>query len=81
MGAIQKLPKDEQATTLMGIFGKESAEAIGPLLSNLDNLKRNFDLVANSSNYAGSMQAEFSARADTTANSIELMKTGLTRHR
>ena len=74
LGAIQKLPKDEQATTLMGIFGKESAEAIGPLLSNLDNLKRNFDLVANSSNYAGSMQAEFSARADTTANSIELMK-------
>ena len=74
LSAIQKLPKDEQATTLMGIFGKESAEAIGPLLSNLDNLKRNFDLVADSSNYAGSMQAEFSARADTTANSIELMK-------
>lgn len=74
LGAIQKLPKDEQATTLMGIFGKESAEAIGPLLSNLDNLKRNFDLVANSANYAGSMEAEFAARADTTANSIELMK-------
>ena len=72
--AIQKLPKDEQATTLMGIFGKESAEAIGPLLSNLDNLKRNFDLVADSSNYAGSMQAEFEARCDTTENSLQLLK-------
>lgn len=74
LGAIQKLPKDEQATTLMGIFGKESAEAIGPLLSNLDNLKRNFDLVADSSNYAGSMQAEFEARCDTTENSLQLLK-------
>lgn len=74
LGAIQKLPKDEQATTLMGIFGKESAEAIGPLLSNLDNLKKNFDLVANSANYAGSMEKEFNARADTTENSIEQMK-------
>lgn len=74
LGAIQKLPKDEQATTLMGIFGKESAEAIGPLLSNLDNLKKNFDLVANSANYAGSMEKEFNARADTTANNIEQMK-------
>lgn len=74
LGAIQKLPKDEQATTLMGIFGKESAEAIGPLLSNLDNLKRNFDLVSNASNYAGSMQAEFEARCDTTENSLQLLK-------
>lgn len=74
LGAIQKLPKDEQATTLMGIFGKESAEAIGPLLANLDNLKSNFELVANSANYAGSMEAEFNARAETTANSIEKMK-------
>ena len=74
LGAIQKLPKDEQATTLMGIFGKESAEAIGPLLSNLDNLKRNFDLVSNASNYAGSMQAEFEARCNTTENSLQLLK-------
>lgn len=74
MKALQALPKEEQASTLSNLFGKESIGAIAPLLSNLDNLQKNFDMVANSSSYAGSMQAEFDARCQTTENSLQLLK-------
>lgn len=71
--AIQGLDEASQASTLQKLFGKESLGAIAPLLSNLDGLKDNFEKVAKAENYAGSMEAEFSARADTTENSIQLM--------
>ena len=74
MKALQALPKEEQASTLSNLFGNESIGAIAPLLSNLDNLQKNFDLVADKSNYAGSMQAEFDARCQTTENSLQLLK-------
>ncbi len=71
--AIQNLDEASQASTLQKLFGKESLGAIAPLLSNLDGLKENFEKVGNAANYAGSMEAEFSARADTTENSVQLM--------
>lgn len=74
MEALQALPKEQQATVLSDLFGKESIGAIAPLLSNLDALKDNFNKVADATQYAGSMQAEYDARAATTENSIQLMK-------
>ncbi len=71
--SIQSLDKAQQATTLKNLFGTESLGAIAPLLSNLDGLEENFNKVGDASNYAGSMQNEFTTRAGTTANSVQLM--------
>ena len=75
--ALKGLDKDKQAFVLSDLFGKESIGAIAPLLSNLDNLKENFNRVADSSQYAGSMEKEFQARCQTTENSLQLSKNAL----
>ncbi|MBQ9090942.1 MAG: phage tail tape measure protein [Anaerotignum sp.] len=72
LGAIKQLPDAEQAAVLTQYFGKESVAAIAPLLSNLGYLEEQFNKVGDSSLYAGSMEAEFQARSDTTANKIQL---------
>ena len=75
--SISQLDKASQASTLQNIFGKESLGAIAPLLSNLDGLRENFDKVADSSKYTGSMEQEFATRSQTTANSLQLMNNRL----
>jgi TP901 family phage tail tape measure protein len=75
---LQKLPKYQQAATLKELFGSESIGAIAPLLSNLDSLKDNLRKVGDASQYAGSMNKEFEARAATTANAFQLMSNKLT---
>lgn len=77
LSALKDLDKVEQATTLAKLFGKESISAIAPLLSNLEGLQENFNKVADKTKYAGSMEAEFSARSKTTENSIQLMNNKL----
>lgn len=72
LGAIKLLPEAEQSAVLTQYFGKESVAAIAPLLSNLGYLEEQFNKVGDSSLYAGSMEAEFQARSDTTANKIQL---------
>ena len=71
---VSKLSKADQATTLQQLFGKESIGAIAPLLTNLDELKKNLNAVGDSSKYAGSMQKEFEARNKTTANTLQLTR-------
>lgn len=70
--AVKALPEAEQAATLTQYFGKESVAAISPLLSNLELLEENFNKVGDASLYSGSMEAEYAARADTTANKIKI---------
>lgn len=77
LSRIKQLPKEAQAATLSDLFGKESIEAIAPLLTQLDNLKDNFNKVGDASQYAGSMEAEYQARAGTTANQLQLAKNNL----
>lgn len=72
--ALQGLDKEKQAAVLKDLFGKESIGAIAPLLSNLDALEENFNKVADASQYAGSMDAEFAARCETTENALKLTK-------
>lgn len=72
--AINSIDKVKQSAVLKDLFGKESIGAIAPLLTNLDNLKSNFDAVADSAKYTGSMNAEFEARSKTTANSLKLLE-------
>lgn len=77
--AVQRLDKEQQASVMAELFGKESISAIAPLLSNLNALKTNFDAVSDASKYAGSMEKEFQTRAETTANAMELMNNSIYR--
>lgn len=77
--AVQRLDKEQQASVMAELFGKESISAIAPLLSNLDALKTNFDAVSDASKYAGSMEKEFQTCAETTANAMELMNNSIYR--
>lgn len=74
LSAINKLPAAEQAAAIKNYFGKESLTTVATLANNLGNLQAQFDKVGDSSQYAGSMQKEYEARAATTENSITLMK-------
>lgn len=75
--ALQALPKDQQASVLADLFGKESIGAIAPLLTNLDALEGNFKKVGDASQYAGSMEAEYQARSRTTVNQLQLAKNAI----
>lgn len=75
---LSKLPKAKQSAAMNMLFGSESAGAIAPLLTNLDLLSQNFEKVADSQRYSGSMQKEYESRAATTANSVQLLKNQFT---
>lgn len=77
LSRIKQLPKEAQAATLSDLFGKESIEAIAPLLTQLDKLKANFNKVSDATQYAGSTEAEYQARVGTTANQLTLAKNNL----
>lgn len=77
--AVSKVSGDKQAAVLTQLFGKESVGAIAPLLTNIDLLSSNFDKVADSTQYAGSMQAEYAARAATTQNNLQLLQNRVVR--
>lgn len=77
MKSLQGLDKYQQSAVLANLFGKESIGAISPLLSNLDALEENFNKVADASQYAGSMEAEYAARSKTVENQIQLAKNAL----
>jgi TP901 family phage tail tape measure protein len=71
--AIGQVDASKQTGVLQELFGRESIAAIAPLLTNLDLLQKNFNLVADSNQYTGSMMKEFEARSKTTANSVQLL--------
>lgn len=79
MEALQKLPKAEQAAALKNYFGQESIKPISALYTNLDELKKHFNQVADASLYAGSVEDEYASRSATTENSIQLAKNALMR--
>lgn len=72
--SISKLDKARQPRALNVLFGRESIGAIAPLLTNLDLLKKNFNMVGDATKYTGSMQKEYESRAATTANKLQLLK-------
>ncbi len=70
----KKIPPEKRTMYLNAMFGETGMEAIGPLLQNLEGLKKNFDLVADAQGYAGSMEKEFAARSKTTSNALQLVQ-------
>lgn len=72
MTALADLPEYTQIAALTQIFGRESADAIAPLLANLGLLDQAFGLVADPAEYAGSMLEEFRVQTETTANALRV---------
>ncbi|MBF6845387.1 phage tail tape measure protein [Acinetobacter baumannii] len=72
--AIQKLPKEEQVAVTNSLFGSEALPVVMQYSQGLDTLTKNLNAVSSASVYAGSMEAEYAARAATTANNIQLVK-------
>lgn len=71
---LNGLSEERRTMYLNVLFGETGSEALGPLLQNLDAVKKNFDYVADEANTAGSMEKEFEARSKTTSNSLVLLK-------
>ena len=75
---IKALDKAKQAAAMRSLFGLESIGAIAPMLSNLEALEDNFAKVADATQYAGSMEAEYAARSQTTENQLQLARNTVT---
>ena len=73
---VSSLDKYKQGAILKDLFGSESLGSIAPLLTNMAALEKNLNGVsqANKKAWDGSMQAEYEARANTTANKLQLLK-------
>ena len=71
---IKALNPEEQAGALKDIFGQQNIGSIAPLLNNLDLVKDYLSMVGDESKYTGSMQKEFEAQAQTTANQLKILK-------
>lgn len=74
---LSKVPKAQQAGLLTNLFGSESVSAIAPMLTNLDKLQTNLALVANKSQYAGSMEKEYMSAIATTEGATGLAMNAL----
>jgi phage-related protein len=73
--AFSQLDEVELSSTVADIFGnnKSTKMAMAAFVQNSDVLKQNFASIGDSAFYAGSMQAEFDARADTTENQMQML--------
>lgn len=71
-----KVPKELQSQYLTAMFGEEGARAMGPLMVNTEVLRKNFEMVADSENYAGSMLKEFESRVGTASNALTIAQNG-----
>lgn len=74
LAAVNKLPEWKKPRAMEFLFGKESAEAIVPLMTNLDTLRKNFDKVTNRQQYGGAAAKEYATAADTAAADLAILK-------
>lgn len=72
--AIKGLDKVDQLSVIKQLFGEEGMKTIAPLLNQTDYLVEQLNKVGDATKYAGSVQGEYDAQADTTANRIQLMR-------
>lgn len=86
LNALKDQPVEEQAAKATQLFGSESIGAIQPLLQNLGEVQRAFDMVKDKSKYAtsalgenGSMMQEAKGVADTSRTSWNVFKAQLER--
>lgn len=70
--ALRSLPREVQASVMSDLFGDE-ARALAPLIENAELLRQVLGLVASETVYAGSVQAEFQKRSETTSSALQLL--------
>jgi TP901 family phage tail tape measure protein len=73
---ISQMPAEMRVSTISEVFGDE-ARALTPLITNMQLFDQAIGLVGDKSQYAGSMLAEFEARAGTSANNFQLLQNNL----
>lgn len=76
MEALGNLPEHMQASVMSDLFGDE-ARALAPLLKDTDQLRRALAMVANETDYAGSVTREFERRAMTAEYRVQRFKSQL----
>lgn len=74
---IGQVDAAKRPALLAELFGTESIGAITPLLTNLELLRGNLEKVSDAQQFAGSMEQEYSSRAATTANNLQLLRNGI----
>ncbi|MCW6510162.1 phage tail tape measure protein [Lichenifustis flavocetrariae] len=77
MEKLAKLPKYKQAATASELFGN-GAKGLNNRLGNIDLLRKSPGMVAKETDCAGSANAQYDARAATTANNVQLFKNHVT---
>ncbi|MGX2951457.1 phage tail tape measure protein, partial [Ursidibacter sp. B-7004-1] len=80
---IEKLPKDKQMGILVDLFGLEYADDVAVLAGNTKVLEESIKTLQETDEngkpkYISSMEKEFSARAATTENGLQLLKNSVT---
>ncbi len=76
---ISQVDAAKRPALLTNLFGSESVAAITPLVTNLQLLSGNLAKVGDATAYAGSMEAEYKSRSETTANAMQLLQNRITR--
>ncbi|MBC2655096.1 phage tail tape measure protein [Pseudomonas sp. MSSRFD41] len=76
---ISEVDAAKRPALLTNLFGSESVSAITPLVTNLELLKGNLTKVGDAEQYGGSMLDEYTSRAATTENSLQLLQNRVTR--
>ncbi|MCF5708342.1 phage tail tape measure protein [Pseudomonas syringae] len=73
LNAISTVDPGTQSAVITQLFGEESLGAIKPLLKNLDVLRSNLAKVGEGVQSAGTVEQEFQANSELTANALEQM--------
>lgn len=78
---INQLPASEQGGVIGQLFGTEAGikSAVATLAKQSKMLDGNLEAVADKSNYAGSMLAEYKSRADTTSEALKIASNSVTK--
>ncbi len=75
LGFLEAVQQSKDVTgTLSDLFGAEYADDVAKIVGSLDIYRKAVGLAADQGAAAGSMQAEFEARAATAANAVILME-------
>jgi TP901 family phage tail tape measure protein len=74
---MANLSADKRVSIAGALFGEESKAAIMPLLTNARLLDQAFDLIADKSAFAGSMQKEFKNQMATSGAQAKIFQNGI----
>ena len=74
---LEKVDKQERSSILVDIFGREYSGTIATMVGSLNTYRKQLNLIAKPSDYAGSMEKEFTTRAATTENAVQLLQNSL----